>query len=230
VIDPAATCRLRPSAETITAVPSPAIRTAEDFAAVSGATPAQMTDLEAFRERLEAGNAVMNLVGPASLPDFWNRHAWDSAQLLGVAPEARTWADLGAGAGFPGLVLAILGKGRVGFHVHLVESMAKRCRFLADVVDGLDLPATVHNTRAEDLPLKVDVVTARACAPLTRLLGYAQPCLQQEAIGLFLKGQDLVSETLEAKRSWKFEAETLPSLSDPRGQILRVKGLRRARR
>jgi 16S rRNA (guanine527-N7)-methyltransferase len=230
VTGPAAISRLRPSAETVTEVPSPPVRTAEDFAAVSGATPAQMAELEAFRERLEAGNAVMNLVGPTTLPDFWNRHAWDSAQLLGVAPEAQTWADLGAGAGFPGLVLAILGKGRDGFHVHLVESMTKRCRFLSDVVDALDLPATVHDARAEDLPLRVDVVTARACAPLTRLLGYAQPCLQQGAIGLFLKGQDLVSETLEARRSWEFEAETLPSLSDPRGQILRVKGLRRAPR
>jgi 16S rRNA (guanine527-N7)-methyltransferase len=201
----------------------------DDFAAAARATPAQLADLEVFRTRLEAGNAVMNLVGPATLPDFWNRHAWDSAQLLDLAPDARTWADLGAGAGFPGLVLAILGKGRDGFHVHLVESMAKRCRFLAEVTEALDLPATVHNARAEDLPLKVDVVTARACAPLTRLLGYAQPCLQLGAIGLFLKGQDLMSEMDEAARSWRFEAEVLTSRSDPRGQILRVKGLKHAR-
>src|ERR1700744_2299218 len=88
---------------------------AAGFAALSGATPAQMADLERFRALLTERNAVMNLVGPASLPDFWSRHAWDSAQLLRLAPEARAWADLGAGAGFPGFVLAILGKGVIGF-------------------------------------------------------------------------------------------------------------------
>src|SRR5678815_3701722 len=83
--------------------------TAERFAKLSGATPAQMADLERFRVMLAEKNEVMNLVGPASLPDFWSRHAWDSAQLLKLAPEARAWADLGAGAGPPGLVLALPG-------------------------------------------------------------------------------------------------------------------------
>src|ERR1043165_5931136 len=91
---------------------------AEAFARLSGATAAQVADLERFRQSLATKNEVMSLVGPASLPDFWNRHAWDSAQLLKIAPDALTWADLGAGAGFPGLVLAILGKGRPGFRVH----------------------------------------------------------------------------------------------------------------
>ena len=104
----------------------------------------------------------MNLVGPSALAAFWLRHAYDSAQLLFLAPEALTWADLGAGAGFPGIVLAIKLKGREGAHVHLVESMAKRCRFLSEVVAALDLPATVHNVRAESLEIKVDAVTARA--------------------------------------------------------------------
>ncbi len=123
-------------------------------------------------------NAVMNLIGPATEADFWSRHAWDSAQLLKLAPGARAWADLGAGAGLPGIVLAILGKGVIGFHVDLVESMAKRCKFLTEVVDALELPAIVHNARAENLDLTVEIVTARACAPLHRLLGYARPYLQ----------------------------------------------------
>ena len=143
---------------------------------------------------LTDGNAVMNLVGPASLPDFWNRHAWDSAQLLRLAPNALTWADLGAGAGFPGLVLAILLQGPAGRPRPPVESMTKRCRFLTEVVDELALPATVHNARAENLTLTVDIVTARACAPLHRLFGYAQPYLATGAQGLFLKGQDVVAE------------------------------------
>src|SRR6201991_28262 len=163
---------------------------AESFARASGATPAQIADLDRFRELLAEWNEKMNLVGPATLEVFWNRHAWDSAQLLKIAPpEALVWADLGAGAGLPGLVLAILGKDRPGFHVHLVESMTKRCRFLTDVVTELALPATVHNVRAENLALTVDIVTARACAPLHRLFGYARSYLALGAQGLFLKGQ-----------------------------------------
>jgi 16S rRNA (guanine527-N7)-methyltransferase len=203
---------------------------AEEFARLAGATPSQVADLQRFLEMLTAGNAVMNLVGPASLPEFWSRHAWDSAQLLKIAPEALTWADLGAGAGFPGLVLAILGKGRPGFHVDLVESMAKRCRFLSEVVGALELPATVRNDRAENLDLAVDIVTARACAPLWRLLGYARPYLQKGATGLFLKGQDVVSEMREAARYWEYEADVVPSKSDPRGRIVRLKRLGRARK
>jgi len=203
---------------------------AESFARAAGATPQQVADLERFRVLLAEGNEKMNLVGPATLEVFWNRHAWDSAQLLQLAPDARTWADLGAGAGFPGLVLAILGKGRPGFQVHLVESMAKRCRFLSEIVAELALPAAVHNDRAENLNLAVDIVTARACAPLDRLLGYARPYLAAGALGLFLKGQDVDAELREASKSWVFEADAVPSLSDPRGQILRVRRLGRARK
>jgi 16S rRNA (guanine527-N7)-methyltransferase len=203
---------------------------AASFAAVSGATPAQVEDLERYRSYLVDWNQRMNLVGPATLNVFWSRHAWDSAQILPLAPEAKTWADLGTGAGLPGIVLAILGKGRPGFHVHLVDSLAKRCRFLTEVVTALDLPATVHNSRAEDLALPVDIVCARACAPLTRLLGYAQPYLKRGATALFLKGQDVASELEEATKSWNFEADVLPSLSDPRGRIVRVRRLGRGRK
>jgi 16S rRNA (guanine527-N7)-methyltransferase len=207
----------------------PVVDDALGFAQASGATPPQVADLERFRGLLADWNAKMNLVGPATLEVFWNRHAWDSAQLLPLAPEARVWADLGAGAGFPGLVLAMLGKGRPGFHVHLVESMAKRCRFLAEVVGTLDLPATVHNDRAENLRLDVDIVTARACAPLGRLLGYARSYLKSGAVGLFLKGQDVDAELRDASTSWDFDADLLPSRSDPRGRIVRVRRLGRAR-
>jgi len=209
---------------------SPALMDAAGFAAVSGATAAQIAELDRFRELLTERNAVMNLVGPATLPDFWSRHAWDSAQLLKLAPNARAWADLGAGAGLPGVVLAILGKGTVGFHVDLVESMTKRCKFLSEVVEALALPATVHNARAESLDLTVEIVTARACAPLHRLLRYAQPYLQSGATGLFLKGQDVVADMSEAARYWEYDADVVPSKSDPRGRIVRVKRLGRARK
>lgn len=207
-----------------------AVSDPESFARAADATPDQIADLSRFLTMLTDGNEVMNLVGPATLPDFWNRHAWDSAQLLRLAPEARTWADLGAGAGFPGLVLAILGKGREGGHVHLVESMAKRCRFLEMVVAELNLPATVHHDRAENLSLSVDIVAARACAPLRRLLGYARPYLMAGATGLFLKGQDVVEDMREAARYWEYEADVVPSKSDARGRIVRVRRLGRARK
>lgn len=199
------------------------------FQAKAGATPQQMADLEAFRVRLGDANSVMNLVGPDSLPDFWNRHVWDSAQLLMHAPKARTWADLGAGAGFPGVVLAILMKGREEAHVSLIDSLGKRCRFLQEIVDALDLPATVIVGRAEEQQVTCDVVTARAVAPMDKLLGYAQPYFQRGAQGLFLKGERAESELIEARKSWHFEAELAPSQSDVRGRIVTIRSLRRAR-
>ena len=205
------------------ATPPEAPLTSEAFAALTGADDRALADLEVYRARLEDWNQRMNLVGPATLPAFWSRHALDSAQLLPLAPEALTWADLGTGAGLPGVVLAILGRNRPGFHIHLVESMAKRCRFLEAVTAELGLPATVHNARAEALGLTVDIVTSRACAPLVRLLGYARPYFRRGAGALFLKGQDVVAEIEDATRSWDFEVDILPSLSDDRGRILRIR-------
>lgn len=193
------------------------------FRTATGASDSALVDLEAFRAMLEEWNGRMNLVGPSALGEFWLRHAYDSAQLLTVEPEVLTWADLGAGAGFPGLVLAIVLKGRPGAHVHLVESQAKRCRFLSHVVETLALPATVHHARAEALSLKVEVVTARACAPLVRLLGYAWPYLKSGARAVFLKGQDVEAEIQEATIYWNFEAQLRPSLSHSQGRIVQVK-------
>ena len=201
--------------------------TADEFQSLTGAWPERMADLSVFLERLTETNAVMNLVGPDSLPDFWNRHAFDSAQLLDLVPEARTWADLGAGAGFPGLVLAILLKGRADAHVFLIDSLGKRCRFLQEVVDDLALPATVINGRAEEQTLKVDIVTARALAPLERLLGYAQPYMARGAKGLFLKGEKAEAELRDARKVWHLEGELSVSRSDPRGRIVTVRSLRR---
>jgi 16S rRNA (guanine527-N7)-methyltransferase len=209
----------------------------EDLARDLGVGPEALADLEAFRVRLAAANEVMNLVGPSTLKDFWRRHVLDSAQLLKLAPNAEsgaqtgaaTWADLGAGAGFPGVVLAILLKRTPGANILLVDSLAKRCRFLSEVVQALELPAEVICARAEDIERKVEVVTARACAPMPRLLGYARPWLARGAVGLFLKGENVESELQEARKSWTFTAELLPSISDPKGRIVRLRRLSRAR-
>jgi 16S rRNA (guanine527-N7)-methyltransferase len=190
-----------------------------------GATPARLEDVETFRMHLAETNRSMNLVGDSTLADFWRRHFLDSAQLLWVEPSALTWADLGSGAGLPGLVLAILLKGRPGAQVHLIESMTKRCRFLAEITEALDLPAVVHNARAESLALKVEMVTARACARLDRLLTFAQPYLARGARGLFLKGAEAKSEIVEARRHWRFKVHAIPSLSDARGRLLSIEEL-----
>ncbi|MGQ2991370.1 16S rRNA (guanine(527)-N(7))-methyltransferase RsmG [Brevundimonas sp.] len=201
--------------------------TPDEFQRLTGAAPERMAELRAFLDHLTEANEVMNLVGPDTIPDFWNRHAWDSAQLLELAPDARTWADLGAGAGFPGVVLAILLKGRPDAHVWLIDSLGKRCRFLQYLVDDLSLPATVINGRAEAQTIRVDVVTARAVAPLEKLLGYAQPYFARGAQGLFLKGEKAEAELIEARKVWHVQSDLSVSRSDPRGRILSVRSLRR---
>lgn len=190
-----------------------------------------IADLQKFYEVLAEGNEVMNLVGPATLPDYWSRHVLDSAQLLDYCPDARIWADLGAGAGFPGIVLSILLKHSDGPvpHVYLVESLTKRCRFLQTVVDDLKLPATVINDRAENVSVKVDVVTARAVAPMTRLLGFAEGFIRKGADAWFLKGENVESELVDAGKVWKFDVEQSVSMSDPRGRVIHIRRLRRAR-
>ena len=201
---------------------------ANEFQARTGASDAVVADLERYRQRLVSGNEVMNLVGPASLPDYWNRHALDSAQLLDLAPDAKIWADLGAGAGLPGVVLAILLKQTAGAKVWLIDSLAKRCRFLEEVVSALSLPAEVVNARAESLSIKADIVTARACAPLDRLLQFAEPYRRKGAEALFLKGEKAEEEIAEARLSHRFDVDVLPSASDPRGRILRIRSPKRA--
>jgi 16S rRNA (guanine527-N7)-methyltransferase len=169
-------------------------------------------------------NQRLNLVAESTLPDVWRRHVWDSAQLAPLIPKgAKTIVDLGSGAGFPGLVLAImLGLSRV----HLIESTQKKCCFLEAAIAATGAPAQVHCARAEAVTgLKADVVTARAVAPLERLLPLAYPFFRQGTIGLFLKGRSLNDELTAATKSWHLDAKPLPSRSDPSGFVLRVTGL-----
>jgi 16S rRNA (guanine527-N7)-methyltransferase len=205
----------------------------DELARELGLSAAEIADLQSFRALLAESSSQMNLVGPSALAQFWRRHVLDSGQLLDLAPEALRWADLGAGAGFPGIVLAIRLKGREGAVVHLVESQQKRCRFLQQVVDALQLPAQVHWARAEAMAAPVvDIVTARACAPLSRLFGYALPFTGKGARGLFLKGRSAEAEIAEARKAWRFRAAVLPSRSDPAdaeggGRIVSIEGLSR---
>jgi len=184
--------------------------------------------LETHRRLLAEWSERMNLVGPKELELFWPRHALDSAQLIKFAPQAKSWADLGSGAGFPGLVVAAFLADQPGAVVHLVESTGKKAAFLRAVAEQAGLSVTVFNQRIEDFgpgPQAYDAVTARALAPLPRLIGYAKPILDRGAIGLFHKGADIDAELAaasDALNGGAYQADVLESISDPRGRIVRV--------
>jgi 16S rRNA (guanine527-N7)-methyltransferase len=179
-----------------------------------------------FVELLLERQTTLNLIAPSTVPQIWTRHIADSVQLLPLAPGARTWIDLGAGAGFPGLVIACALVEVPGARVELVESTQKKANFLRDVAHALSLPTIVHARRIEDFtagnPARFDVVTARALAPLDKLLGYANPLLTTGAVGLFPKGQDVAAELTQASKSWNIEAKLVLSRTDAQGRIVRV--------
>ena len=157
----------------------------------------------------------MNLVASSTEPTLWTRHVADSLQLLALAPDARIWADLGSGGGFPGVVIACALADIPGAQVHLVESSGKKAAFLHEAVRATGVPATVHARRIEDFvknaPVPIDVVTARAVAPLPKLLALAYPLLKTGTLGLFPKGQDVARELTEAAKCWKIQASLSPS-------------------
>jgi len=183
--------------------------------------------LDALVARVIDRQATMNLIAPSTIPTIWTRHVADSLQLLSLAQDARSWIDLGSGAGFPGLVIACVLADTPGAKVHLVESKQKKSNFLGECVAALDLPAIVHTRRIEDFTRTnkqtFDVVTARALAPLDKLLGYANPLLKRGGIGLFLKGQDVEAELTAASKSWTIDADLVPSKTDPHARIVRVR-------
>lgn len=174
----------------------------------------------------------MNLVARSTLPQVWTRHVADSLQVLDLAPDARRWVDLGSGAGFPGMVVACALADRPDAQVHLIESTGKKCAFLREAATVTGVPAHVHNVRIEDyvdrLKDKVEIVTARALAPLHTLCGYAAPLMEKGAKALFLKGQDVDAELTEASRYWKMSATLERSRTDPHGRIVVIRRLRRA--
>lgn len=190
---------------------------------------AALPAFDIYVDLLRRWQDVKNLVGPRTLDRVWTRHIADSAQLAPLAPTARRWVDIGSGAGFPGLVLAILLRDRADCEVHLVESNSRKCAFLRAVSRETGARAQVHAGRIEDiLPRlgKADVLTARALAPLADLLGLSKDLLRTGATGLFLKGQDLGAELTDAAKSWNIDYDIVPSVTDPQGRICIVRQLR----
>ena len=195
------------------------------FAALTGVSRETGARLEAYAALLAQWNQRINLVSRDSLRDPWRRHFLDSAQLFSYVPaRTRSLVDLGSGAGFPGLVLAILGIPGI----ELIESDARKCAFLREAARIADAPVAIHHARIEAVPShEVDVVTARACAPLDRLLVMAQRFIAPHTICLFLKGERAEEELTAARRGWTMLAARHPSRADPRGVILKLEQVAR---
>jgi len=186
-----------------------------------------MERLSRFLNVLSRWQRRINLVGARTLDDPWRRHMLDSAQLLPLLPDATgPVVDIGSGAGFPGLILAILGCR----DVHLVESDARKAAFLREAARQTATVATVHARRVETLdPFPAATVTARACAPLAGLLELATPFLDRGAVGLFLKGAGVDEELTAARERFNMTVERHPSRSDPTATILIVHNVERHR-
>jgi 16S rRNA (guanine527-N7)-methyltransferase len=202
-----------------------------DFAQVFKVPRETIHKLIRYAELLAHWQKSTNLVSASTLPRLWSRHFADSAQLQNLAPEARLWLDLGSGAGFPGLVVAILQAGMSDFRMHLVESNRKKCAFLAEVARETEAPVDVHAMRIEDFassasPLVPDVVSARALAPAPRLFDLAGPFFGANTRGLFLKGREAEAEIAAARKQWDFTARLCPSATANDAQIVEVTGLR----
>jgi 16S rRNA (guanine527-N7)-methyltransferase len=183
--------------------------------------------LETYAALLAKWQAKINLVGPATLPDLWRRHFLDSAQLLFPLPgSAGTLADLGSGAGFPGLILAIM----TDWRVHLLDSDQRKCAFLRQVAldCGVLDRVTIHAKRIEQVAgIAADVVTARACAPLDELLKLAAPLVGEKGTCLFLKGAQAEEELTAAERHWTMRLDKRGSITDPAGNVLIITQLKR---
>jgi 16S rRNA (guanine527-N7)-methyltransferase len=184
--------------------------------------------LQVYVELLQKWQRRINLVSAGTLAAVWQRHIVDSGQLAHHLPAgAAEIVDLGSGAGLPGLILAIV----ADRPVHLIESDARKCAFLLEAARVTGAPAKIHRTRTEDLPpWPADVLTARALAPLPRLLelgeGFIDP---NRTICLFLKGREAAQELTDSAKHWNMRAERFASLSDPSGSILRLSGVQRSR-
>ncbi|MDH5748015.1 MAG: 16S rRNA (guanine(527)-N(7))-methyltransferase RsmG [Rhodospirillales bacterium] len=201
------------------------ILTRHDFQTQTGVSGQVLARLETYGELLEKWQKTVNLVGGATLPDLWRRHMLDSAQLFPLLPKgAKNVVDLGSGAGFPGLVLAIMAQDSPsGLTVHLIESDQRKCAFLAEVNRVTGAGAKIHRERIESFSgPKADAITARACAPLEKLLTYTSMILNAKGTALFLKGQKAEEELTRAGKKWSISTERIPSRSDPSGTILRL--------
>jgi 16S rRNA (guanine527-N7)-methyltransferase len=219
---------MTPGPETARRSPGPPIMTAQEFQALTNVSRETLARLERYVATLKKWNRAINLVSRRSLDDVWRRHILDSAQLLAHAPtDAEVWLDLGSGAGLPGLVLAIMGAGEV----HLVESDARKCAFLAEAARAADTMVKIHQCRIEVLwrrggkPPRVDVVTARALTGIDDLIDLTVLLTTQHTVCLFMRGQDVENELTKLSKLGKLTIESLASRTNPSSVVLRIRGI-----
>jgi 16S rRNA (guanine527-N7)-methyltransferase len=231
------------------------IRGADDFAAAFTVSRETLDRLAVYEGLLRHWQKTINLVAPSTLDAIWHRHFADSAQLLALAPTATTWVDLGSGAGFPGMVIAILRANGVRPYardlalatdrvegsdpttpprITLIDSNARKCAFLREVVrqTGIAPSVTVDilSTRIEAAATQArlhgpEVISARALAPVDRLVGLVAKLSSPRTVGLFLKGRDAVAELKAAEKMWNFNAELVPSRTDPDARVIAIRNL-----
>lgn len=211
-------------------IPSQPLKPA-DFQAMMGVSDAVLERLEAYVALLRKWQPKVNLVANRSLKDVWRRHILDSAQLGPLLPAAGgVVADIGSGAGFPGMVLAIT-QDHNKAEIHLIESNERKCAFLMEVNRTTQAGAIIHHCRVENLPelpeLKTDVVTARGVASMGKLLLYANPMLKKGGQCLFLKGRKWREELTETKKNWIIKESLIPSLSEPSGMVVKLEEIRK---
>jgi 16S rRNA (guanine527-N7)-methyltransferase len=202
---------------------------ASDKAAALRLTPVSRETqqrLDRYIDLLLQWQSKTNLVAPSTLPNLWTRHVSDSLQLLALAPQAKIWADLGSGGGFPGLVLACALASTPGATVHLIERNAKKAAFLREALRVTASPGTVHLGEIGDIVDRItgpiDCVTARALAPLHQLIGFAEPLIGRGAKALFLKGQDVEAELTDATKYWNIQQKLHSSRSGGQGWIVEL--------
>jgi 16S rRNA (guanine527-N7)-methyltransferase len=197
------------------------------FATAFDVSRETLAQFDAYAALLADWQTRMNLVGPSTLPTIWERHFTDSAQILALAGNGKSWLDIGAGAGFPGLVIALLDPGAT---LTLVESIAKKCRFLDAVITelGLDSRVTIENRRIETLPrAKFDIITARALAALDQLFDWGLPYAGSGTRWVLPKGARVDDELSIASKRFAFDYSLVPSRTDAAARIVVASGVKR---
>jgi 16S rRNA (guanine527-N7)-methyltransferase len=203
----------------------------EDAAGLTGVSRETLGRVRSYLAVLDVWRERINLIGPGEGRHLWRRHVLDSLQLMDqIGPEHRNIVDLGSGAGFPGLLVAAAMVERPGALVTLVEKSPRKTEFLEAAIAEVGLPARVLTTRIEDPPASLardrfDLLTARALAPLPKLLGYGYAWLKPSGKALLMKGRDTAAELAEARRSWTFKVAERQSLSSPEGRVLTISSI-----
>jgi 16S rRNA (guanine527-N7)-methyltransferase len=207
------------------------ISTPEAFREVFAVSRETLNRLATYEALLKAWQRTINLVAPSTLDDVWHRHFADSAQLVPLAPaDARIWVDVGSGAGFPGLVVAILLAEKGQVHVTLIESDTRKAAFLGEVARKTGVAVEIVAQRIEkhatqDKLGPIDVLSARALAPLDKLLELVAPMFSANTTALLLKGRDAFLEIEEAQKTWSFDAALTPSLTEPEARVAAIRNL-----